>query len=354
MYLNSMNYYRGIAILFIIAGHTLELAGWCISTFPEKIIANIIVGGTPLFVFLSGFFFHHIYFKKYNYKSFMETKTMNVFLPYLFLSIAPVLYNVFFVRSGPGTEFIFAHYGDGFYYEYIQPIILYLCTGRIFMAYWYIPFIMIIFLLSPFFIWFIKQTNVSQFVLIAGFVVISMFLHRPVDNILVFQSVVYFIPVYMIGIVASIYKEFIFNFFRGKEIYLLLLVIGCSCLQSMTDNSFGNYHKEPFIITMPDIQIIQKIFLCFFFMALLSRFENMKITLLDNLASSSFALFFIHPIIIEIFIRIIAKWDNIFGWIPGGFLWIIITPIVVYICYYLSYFIKCNVPFNRSRMIIGW
>jgi len=54
MRLNSFDYFRAIAILIIVTGHSYQ--PWVIDTFPEKIVGNLITGGTSLFVFISGFF----------------------------------------------------------------------------------------------------------------------------------------------------------------------------------------------------------------------------------------------------------------------------------------------------------
>jgi len=54
MRLVSFDYFRGVAILFIVAGHSY--GPWGINTLPEKILSNLITGGTALFVFISGFF----------------------------------------------------------------------------------------------------------------------------------------------------------------------------------------------------------------------------------------------------------------------------------------------------------
>ncbi|AGS39765.1 acyltransferase family protein [Cycloclasticus zancles] len=69
MRLNYFDYFRAIAIIIIVAGHSFSL--WVIDTLPEKVLANIITGGTSLFVFISGFFFHHIFYKNFKYQIFI-------------------------------------------------------------------------------------------------------------------------------------------------------------------------------------------------------------------------------------------------------------------------------------------
>jgi len=59
--IKSIEYFRAIAIILIVAGHLL-LAGIESSYLFELAIQNIIFGGTTLFVFISGFLFHHVFF----------------------------------------------------------------------------------------------------------------------------------------------------------------------------------------------------------------------------------------------------------------------------------------------------
>jgi peptidoglycan/LPS O-acetylase OafA/YrhL len=66
MRLNYFDYFRAIAIIIIVAGHSFSL--WVIDTLPEKVLANIITGGTSLFVFISGFFFITYSIKTLNIK----------------------------------------------------------------------------------------------------------------------------------------------------------------------------------------------------------------------------------------------------------------------------------------------
>ena len=99
MFLKSFEYFRGISILFIVAGHCFQLGNWEINNVFEKFIANIIAGGSSLFVFISGFLFHYVFFKKYKYVRFIFKKIRNVLIPYLVLSVLPIVYFVFIMYS---------------------------------------------------------------------------------------------------------------------------------------------------------------------------------------------------------------------------------------------------------------
>lgn len=125
IYINSVNYFRGISILFIVAGQCFSLVGWHINTYLEKIFVNLIFGGSVLFVFISGFLFHHIFYKDFSYRIFMINKVKNVLTPYLILSSIPIMFFVFYKGTGPGStsNYIFS-LREGFFYQYLRPILM--------------------------------------------------------------------------------------------------------------------------------------------------------------------------------------------------------------------------------------
>jgi len=55
-FLNYINAFRGLAILLIIAGHTMQFGES--SSLIHIINCELICGGTTLFIFISGFLFH--------------------------------------------------------------------------------------------------------------------------------------------------------------------------------------------------------------------------------------------------------------------------------------------------------
>ena len=86
MYVNSINYFRGISVIFIVFGHSLGLADFTYDSIAGNTLFNITKGGTSFFVFISGFLFHHIFYEKFKFKGFIIKKIKYVLLPYLILS----------------------------------------------------------------------------------------------------------------------------------------------------------------------------------------------------------------------------------------------------------------------------
>ena len=92
MYVNSINYFRGIAITCIVIGHCFGLSDFAFETNLGNTFFNLLKGGTHFFVFISGFLFHLVYYNSYNSNDFMIKKSKSVLLPYFILSSIPILY----------------------------------------------------------------------------------------------------------------------------------------------------------------------------------------------------------------------------------------------------------------------
>jgi len=352
LYLNSINYFRGISIVFIVAGHCYGLAQWNIDTPLQKTLMNLITGGTIFFVFISGFLFHHIFYRKFDFRRFMTQKVKNVLSPYLLFFLIAVSCYTFGTYEWPWKYHFFID-KPGWYYGYARPFLLYLWTGRIVTAYWYIPFIMIVFSMSPVFILFINARPVVQYAVFLFTLSVSLIIHRPIDNLHVIHSVVAFIPVYLFGILSSIHKETIYARLRGKELAMLALVILLAIVQAVFFNIQGNFHKSPFTITTVDIMLVQKMVMALFFMVFLNRFENRRFPILEKLAAASFSIYFIHPLVVDLLPQYMMRINPFFPLMPGGFLVAMHTGILVVLCYSIAKGIKRLFP-SKSRMIIGW
>lgn len=345
MYLNSFNYFRGLTIILIVAGHCYGIAGWHIDTFPERVVANIVTGGTALFVFISGFLFHHVFYPKYNYYRFIGKKIRNVLIPYLFLSIFAIAQAL--LLHGPFPEMYFGP-GTGVTDQILRPVALYLLTGGVF-AYWYIPFIMCIFAMSPFFIFFIRCSGRVRLLIICFFLLISIFMQRPVNNFLVPQSVLFFLPVYLIGILSSLQKEMFYEKLKDKLGVLFVAIVSLSILQALVYDACGNLQNILFQFNGVDINLIQKILLCLFLMVFLQKHEHRNFKILNTLASSSFAIYFLHGW----FIYGISLLQKSYASYYGLYLVPLVTALVILCSYLLALAVKTALP-KKSRLLIGW
>lgn len=151
-------------------------------SFYGKVFANLMTGGTTFFVFISGFFFHHVFYQKFQYKQFILKKVSNVLLPYTLLTIAGIVCFVFYLGHPPHADTFITNQLNN-WHQYIRLGILYWGTGSILDAYWYMPFIMIIFALSPLFIKQIQLPTKVQVGLFLFLLCISSLVYRPSQNL---------------------------------------------------------------------------------------------------------------------------------------------------------------------------
>lgn len=345
-HINSIHHFRAISIVLIIAGHCIYSTGLKLDSLAEYSVANLVLGATSFFVFISGFLFHQVFYPKFRYKKFMLKKAGYVFLPYLILGMLPIYYHL--SQNSNWFSGYFLPDGNGMVNEYLIPITKYYVSGRFVNAYWYIPFILAVFALSPLHIKYISLNFKTQLSLIVVFSMISIFLHRPVSNLIVWQSVLYFTPIYLIGISASMHREYIYQLLRGREWYLLGLAVLFAAYQAKLGH-LSNYHKSPFHYAGIDLMYFQKVMLCLFFMCVLNRYETFNSKLIDIIATTSFAAFFIHPLILFYAPRLGIRFMQFDSWLYFVFFVAALTAV----CLILSMFFK-KVFSKHSKFVFGY
>ena len=338
------DYFRAFAILLIILGHCYN--AWLRNQLWESALVNIISGNTALFVFISGFFFHHVYFPKYNYWTLVKTKTKFVFLPYLILSLLFITY--YYFNSG---EIVMTKYLNAYFNSQLNSlslIIINLVTGRTMWAYWYIPFAMLIFLLSPVFIKFIHLKLATKIKITASLFILSIFVQRPFMEINPFHSLLYFAPYYLLGIIYSMERIKINTWIEGKVFPLLLVTILIAmtmCLLGQTDNA----GKASILAWRgPDYMIFQKLSLIIFMLAFTMHLQKYDMRFLKTIANMSFALYFLHQWILS-FMSNLGMLDFQHGF--GGV--VLIFIIVATFSYLLARVVKLLLG-SISRYVIGW
>lgn len=338
------DYFRALAILFIILGHCFN--AWNVDQLWESTLVNIISGNTALFVFISGFFFHHVYFPKYNYWTFVKNKTKVVFIPYLILSVLFLAWYYFIHGEIVMTKVL---------HEYISPqlsttwlIVANLLTGRTLWAYWYIPFAMLLFLLSPVFIRFIPLRLESKILITTSLFVLSMYVQRPSWELNPFHSLIYYTPYYLLGIIYSMERAHINQWIEGKALLLLVITI----LVAMSMHLLGqtnNMGKASILMwNGMDFMIFQKLSLIAFMLAFTITLQQYDIPFLKLTASMSFALYFLHQWALSFMRNLgLMSFEHSFD----GVLFIFILALTI--SYMLAYLIK-TILHSRSRYVIGW
>jgi surface polysaccharide O-acyltransferase-like enzyme len=338
------DYFRAIAILLIIIGHCYN--AWDRDQIWERTLVNLISGDTALFVFISGFFFHHVYFPKYNYWRFVKNKAKVVFMPYLILSCLFLAW--YYFNHGEIAMASVLH-------EYISPelnniglIIANLLTGRTLWAYWYIPFVMLVFLLSPVFIRFIHLKLATKIFITTVLFIVSMWVHRPSWELNPFHSLIYYSPYYLLGIIYSMERNKINTWIEGKALILLIVTVSTATAMYLLGQT-DNLGKASILAWNGiDFMVIQKLSLIPFMLAFTMFLQKYDLPLLNTLASMSFALYFLHQWVLSFF-RSAGLMD-----IEHGFAGVVLlfTATVIF-SYLLARTIKLMIG-SKSRYMIGW
>ena len=289
-FLPSLEAFRAIAIVCVVAGHAIGSTGWVIDSPIEKFIANVILGGTNLFVFISGYLFHHVFKNRYTYKGFLQQKAQRVLVPYLFLSALPILMAVKSDHPAGLPSVLMAYLGH-------------LVKGDIWICYWYVPFVMAMFALSPIHRWFATLPTRVQIAVVGTMLAIASITQRPINNIGIPQLLVYFTPVYLAGVTAAVHRQRFIAFLSRHHIKLLIGAVGLAIAQAILATNTGSYHRAFGSIGNIDLQLIQKILMCGWLLYALQWFDQHNSKLVGLLASSSFAVFFLHPYVLDIWLR---------------------------------------------------
>lgn len=295
--------FRALVILMIVFRHSYN--DNAVDEFFEILIANALDGGSSLFVFVSGYFFYRVFYNNFSYKQFLTKKAKFILTPYIFLSVS---YMSLSLALGNSLTFV----DDIVYGNQIYVFIANILSGRTLFTYWYIPFICLVFILSPLYIKFIELGVMLKVFIILSLYSLAFFINRPMYNLNPFHSLIYYTPFYMLGIVCAQYHKEIFGFVQDKIIYFLIIWVG-TLLGMNYSGQIGNVHRFIFDeVIYFDMMIFQKIFFIAVILTLFKLFLDKRISCLKFIAETSFAIYFLHAWVI-----LLAKKINIFDSFSG-------------------------------------
>lgn len=290
--LNYINVFRGLAILLILAGHTMQIGEK--GSLLNNIFFEVFAGGTALFIFISGFLFQHLS-ANFEYKKYLSKKWTNVILPYIFTAI-PGIILCFTLPQLYGNPF------DGL--NPLAQIGIFLTTGRVHnVPTWFIPMIVIFFLFSWLFLYLEKKNilyKILPFLFLITIFIPRMdiepewvanldYLHKYFEYLkYVGCGFVHFSSMYIYGMYLSKYKDRIDIFYENRKFFItLMLVTSAFDVYFMHNGMFFN-------------GTVSKIFLTVLVLGYLKHYDEQikakeKLNhLLDITAKYSFGLFFVH------------------------------------------------------------
>lgn len=290
--LNYINVFRGLAILLILAGHTMQIGEK--GSWINNISFEVFAGGTALFIFISGFLFQHLS-AKFEYKNYLSKKWTNVILPYMFTAI-PGIILCFTLPTVYGNPF------DGL--NPLAQIGIFLTTGRVHnVPAWFIPMIIIFFFLSHFLLKLERSGKLYKLLPILFLITIYCprmdiepewvanldYLHKYLEYLrFIGISFVHFASMYVFGMYLSANKDKIDIFWQKRGmIWFFMLATTIADIYFMHNGMFYN-------------ATLSKIFLTILVLGYLKHYDE-KIKsheklnhILDVTAKYSFGLFFVH------------------------------------------------------------
>lgn len=285
-YYAELDWFRGFAIFSVIFGHVHGAWGNFSGTYLQSSWSHLLSlfqlayspGGTSFFVFISGFLFYGIFYKRgFNYRKFIRDKLLKVFLPYLIYATILTLWQIW----------------------HFWPVIFssdYIINCYTFYSFWYVPFIMCMFLISPFFLAIIKLALKWRLLILLLALAVSFIVGRHGGNPLL--TTIYFLPVYLCGLlVAQSYENFKSLNSNIKWSFVYITIGFMCCLIScgiFIERGAGNWEIKFF--NPCNLVLLAKACACIIFMWLFLWLKRSNLNLIKKLlsllASYSFAIFF--------------------------------------------------------------
>ena len=351
MFLNYINNFRGITILFIVVFHCLHAFQWDRTGYTYKFFQFLLVEGTVLFVFISGYLFQHLS-AKYELKNYLNKKFKNVLLPYIIISFpAIIIFTVFLKVPEWGCV-------NKSFYTYpviIQGILFYL-RGTHLPHLWFIPMITVYYFISPLLIK--LDRNQKGYLFLPILFLISLLVGR--NNASTLQSFIHFFSVYLFGMCCSRYKNKISTLtsnYCSLILFAIMYILLLCCYYFLNFNYFKiiNLSNQLIVAFHPDMIIIfvSKIVACILLMVFLKKFDHIIKTRFDYLASISFGIYFVHYYVIALLKYLLYGIAHGPMPVEGTPLLLILFFIGVVICSSLSIFIAKKLLGRNSRLVLG-
>jgi surface polysaccharide O-acyltransferase-like enzyme len=331
-FLDYMTNFRSIAIIVIVSFHIKYLIVWDDNIFIKKVINLALMNCSVLFVFISGYLFQHL-LPKFNFKSYLKKKFINVICPYLILSAPAVIAALVGFKHIPKPLF----YNFEFINRSILADIVFLeITGRQWYHFWFIPMMIIFYVMAPVFRTFSYRPIL--YICIPFLITLSLIIGRDTNNQNPILSFLYFLPVYLIGSLSSQFAKDLENIlFKFWYILVVLFFVLSFYIIKYNINA---------------LSMLQKLSLCYLLLYIMLKFGNKRIHILEKIANYSFTIYLIHAYVIFILSGFISYLKLDYLKSHGMYSFIGFCFIVLFLSYLIIWIIKKFFP-HRSRLIVG-
>ncbi len=296
-YIHSL---RGLAILYVIAVHARGFESYWQSSpdiykFLDSFSDPSEGNGTTLFLFIGGFLFQHLTHRNFVFGKYLTQKFKNLILPYLIISLPLIWLRLHTDFESPSLP------DDFFDRPVVYQVGHFLLTGSHLPPFWFISTIILFYFTAPLLH---AVDNAKFYKYVFPLIMIAcLFTYRPLHNANPLLAYLHFIPVYIMGMCASYYKDKILSD-DPKIFYVLLTAYLGMCLAEI-----AGWITTPRDITFEDVlsgtvvfnvYLLKALILCFMWLAFFYRLRERHLPALELLGTYSFGLFFVHYLFISV------------------------------------------------------
>lgn len=316
---DAINYLRGISIIYVVIHHSFTMPVTIELQWLVGLLQRITSEGTTLFILISGYLFYYL-LNSYEYVDYLNKKTKNVLFPYLLVSIPAILIYVLSLKTNHNwldmaqfTEF-----------STIVKIVYLYFTGAHLGPFWYVPVIILVFIISPLTVLMMKFVN--PLILSFMCLIIAYLLPRPPGNSNVLMSYAHFYPIFLFGAVLYKCRAYWLAKINNTFVLSFLLIFYAFLILSSTLGFSIPPFLDKIIVFIVLYYLLQK-------SNGLSDFIFLK-RLLDILAVYSFPIYFIHGYFIALTRMLWGEtiWSNLIEYMFFGLSVFCITLIASVFC----------------------
>lgn len=335
---HHIHVFRAVAIILIVFAHTLPSFDWSERPLTGRAVDAFANESSIFFFFIAGYLFQFLS-KRFEFSSYLLQKLKTVILPYLILSIPAIIIFTFVTRRTGMWSWFYT-------IPEWQQMALFILTGKHLAPLWFVPTITLFYLAAPLFLW-IDRRQPRLYLLVIPLWMLSVYLgrdgpHGPIDKAL------YLLPVYMLGMVFSHYREQAERLVARYFWPLLAIVL------TGFAGHLLQWSQPPYYL------MLMKAPAALLLVYTLTKTHHWFGTRLDYIAHISFGIFFIHAYFISA-IKVVTvyllsgtiydgrKGSDLSGSLPAFFLY----AAAVIALSVVAIWIAQRLLGSRSRMIIG-
>jgi len=282
--------FRGFAILFIVLIHGFGFMISYAGNEPPEIRVGIFYtlneillhNGTIFFALISGILFSHVLAKK-GWLYFFKSKLLNVVFPYLFFTL---VFTFFYWEVSGGPQLIV--YSGGVV-EFLQKVSVHFLTGGAIFSFWYIPVLLVLYLLTPLLFSIIKNKNLHW--LIIPLALMPLVTSRFWPDI-VWTNFAYFIGVYTVGLYAGANYPEIIKKLDSHVVVLTSIAITTTIILGLM--FLYKIDKWQFISLRESVWYIQKLAFASLLLVLSKRYIEKIPAFIYTLGNYAFPIYFMH------------------------------------------------------------